>query len=118
MADSELMRRTAEAVEALNSNLSAPLAVAANPGSIVAVDSGAGGDVIAAANAARRSLLIKNTDTALTVWISLGGTPVAGACYPLGPGEFVNTDRFSGLYTGAVKGITASGTADVAVLEI
>ena len=79
-----------------------------------------------AANRRRISLIIHNLSTSVTVYIGIDNTVTASTASTAGeallPGERLTIsfegDTFQYLYRGAFFGITASGTADVRVMEL
>jgi hypothetical protein len=89
-------------------------ATASTPADSVSVPATAGGIQILAANADRVGALISNNDTAKNVYLSLGGTPVAGKGITLAPGD---TWECGPEYRGAVKGITDTGAVSVGIAE-
>jgi hypothetical protein len=82
------------------------IAAASNVGSQVAVDNGAGGDVVLASNASRRGFsIIPNGD----IYLSFGGTPTSSS-YLLP--AWTPFNMLEGLiYTGAITGLAPSATA-------
>lgn len=85
----------------------------------VAIPATAGGALIQAATASRKRLIIKNSEDGVSaiIWLGFDATLTAGKSGknigPLYPGESVTLD-----YTGAVYGITSSGTAYAAPAEM
>ena len=73
---------------------------------------------VLAANAARRYAVVVNDGTS-DVYINLGGTAVAnqGIRVNAGGGSYSISPVWGNLFTGAINGITAAGTATMLVTE-
>lgn len=71
---------------------------------------------IVAANANRKRLFLRNTSTTVPVYVAFGQTATTSAAFVLAPGQVYSED--TEVFTGAINGITASGSATVAVQEL
>jgi hypothetical protein len=78
----------------------------------VSVDTTATGVEILAANGSRESAEIANLSTTLTVFVNGGSATTSD--FPIQPGQKWPVPKG---YTGQIKGITSSGTADVRAIE-
>lgn len=87
----------------------------ASTGSYGTVSVGATATVIAAANSARKSLIIRNTSTG-TVYIGYDSSVTTSNGFPVAQKDAYEINQ-TNLYTGAVYGIVASGTSDVRKME-
>lgn len=91
----------------------------------VTVDTTAGGTLILAANGNRRQAIVKslatNTQTVYLSFDAAATAPTAAIGLPLAPGDTLTIDRESSVAGNcnvyAIKGITASGSADIRVQE-
>ena len=86
------------------------------PGATVSVPTTAGGTAVLSVNLQRQACWISNPSASggATIWLSLGGTPAVGSGIPV----FPQTTWFTKQFSGAINGISSSGTVTVAVSEI
>ena len=68
---------------------------------------------LVAANSARLSLCISNLSTTNTIYIKGAAGATAAANFPIPPLATLNDIR----YKGVIHAVTASGSADIAILE-